>query len=168
MATLAFATIATVRRMRTFKTIGALWLAACAVVPVYASTVRAQPADTQVQLIARDVDGDQDLDLVVVSAVEHRPVGVWVNDGHGHFSAGRPADFPASIWQVSDGPALTGPSSVAGESLAGSETARTDAPDLPTSCVHDVAPSASEPPGAFPVPHRRFDLSGTSSRAPPA
>lgn len=51
---------------------------------------------------ARDVDGDHDLDLVVTSAFGREPLGVWINDGHGHFTEGTAADYSPSVWQDSD------------------------------------------------------------------
>ena len=50
------------------------------------------------RIIARDVDADGDLDLVVSSAGSLAPVGVWINDGHGNFTEGNPAAYPSSIW----------------------------------------------------------------------
>jgi len=37
-------------------------------------------------LTAKDVDGDLDLDLVITTALGRQPIGVWINDGHGHFT----------------------------------------------------------------------------------
>ena len=50
-------------------------------------------------ITARDVDGDQDLDLVITTEFTREPVGVWINDGHGGFTPGDAAIYPASIWQ---------------------------------------------------------------------
>jgi len=50
------------------------------------------------RLIPRDVDGDGDLDLVVMSAWALTPVGVWINNGHGEFTRGDPTAYPRSIW----------------------------------------------------------------------
>ena len=50
------------------------------------------------RLIPRDVDGDGDLDLVVVSAWALAPVGVWINNGHGEFTRADPTAYPRSIW----------------------------------------------------------------------
>jgi hypothetical protein len=38
------------------------------------------------QIVARDVDGDGDLDLVVTTEWPPAPVGVWINDKHDHFA----------------------------------------------------------------------------------
>jgi len=46
----------------------------------------------------RDVDGDSDLDLIVTTSRLHLPVGIWINDGRGQFSAANPAAYPKSIW----------------------------------------------------------------------
>ncbi len=47
-------------------------------------------------LAAWDVDGDHDLDLVVTSALFHRPVGVWINDGRGGFTEASLDTLPAA------------------------------------------------------------------------
>lgn len=56
------------------------------------------------RIVARDVDGDGDLDLVIKSARSLTPVGVWINDGHGGFTEGDPGAYPPSIW--SEGPGV--------------------------------------------------------------
>jgi hypothetical protein len=44
-------------------------------------------------LLARDVNGDRALDLVLVTAWRHELVAVLLNDGEGNFSAADPAQF---------------------------------------------------------------------------
>jgi hypothetical protein len=44
-------------------------------------------------LLARDVNGDRALDVVLVTAWRHEMVAVLLNDGEGHFSAADPAQF---------------------------------------------------------------------------
>jgi hypothetical protein len=44
--------------------------------------------DLLVQLSARDVDGDNDQDLVASSATALYPLALWLNDGKGHFQQG--------------------------------------------------------------------------------
>lgn len=46
---------------------------------------------------ARDVNGDNAVDLVVSSAYFGRPVAVFLNDGHGGFSQAEPGAFPAAF-----------------------------------------------------------------------
>lgn len=46
---------------------------------------------------ARDVNGDNAVDLVVSSAYFGRPVAVFLNDGHGSFSQAAPGAFPAAF-----------------------------------------------------------------------
>ncbi len=56
------------------------------------------------QLVARDVNGDEFVDLVISTAWSKRPVAVYLNDGHGSFTHAEPAAFPgafsdaATIW----------------------------------------------------------------------
>lgn len=49
------------------------------------------------QLASRDVNGDSFLDVVVTTALLHRPVAVLLNDGHGNFALKDPAAFPETI-----------------------------------------------------------------------
>jgi hypothetical protein len=46
---------------------------------------------------ARDVNGDNAVDLVISSAYFGRPVAVLLNDGHGSFSQAEPNAFPAAF-----------------------------------------------------------------------
>jgi hypothetical protein len=46
-----------------------------------------------VELSSRDVDGDQDRDLVILEPISRAPIGVWINDGGGSFHEGNLADF---------------------------------------------------------------------------
>jgi len=50
-------------------------------------------------IIARDVDGDHDLDLVITSAFGREPIGVWINDGRGRFTQGESRAYANSVWQ---------------------------------------------------------------------
>jgi hypothetical protein len=49
------------------------------------------------QIVARDVNGDQALDLVLTSAWLKQPVAILLNDGHGIFSQADPTAFPAAF-----------------------------------------------------------------------
>lgn len=51
-----------------------------------------------VRIISRDVDGDQLQDILVMTTGEGRPLGVWINDGHGRFRFADPSLFPTRIW----------------------------------------------------------------------
>jgi hypothetical protein len=53
-------------------------------------------------IIARDVDGDLDLDLVISSEFGREPVGIWINDGHGVFTKGQAETYRGSIWQETE------------------------------------------------------------------
>ena len=46
------------------------------------------------QLISRDVNGDDILDLVVRTAFDSNLVAVLLNDGHGNFTLAKPEQFP--------------------------------------------------------------------------
>ena len=48
--------------------------------------------------MARDIDGDHDLDLIVTNSYSNRPIGVWINDGHGVFTQAEQSAYAASLW----------------------------------------------------------------------
>jgi hypothetical protein len=50
------------------------------------------------QIVAKDVNGDDALDVVVSTAWQHKQVAVLLNDGHGKFTMADPAAFPADFW----------------------------------------------------------------------
>jgi hypothetical protein len=54
---------------------------------------------TGLNVRAVDVDGDHNFDLVVTSHLQHRPIGVWLNDGNGRFIRDDPARYDPSVWQ---------------------------------------------------------------------
>jgi len=49
------------------------------------------------QIEARDVNGDNAVDLVLSTAWFRKPVAVFLNDGHGRFSRAEPTDFPGAF-----------------------------------------------------------------------
>ncbi len=51
-----------------------------------------------INITPRDVDGDDDLDLVITSGFDHQPIGIWINDGNGSFSESEVDDFSDAIW----------------------------------------------------------------------
>jgi hypothetical protein len=46
------------------------------------------------QIVAKDVNGDDALDVVVSTALQHEQVAVLLNDGHGKFTLADPSAFP--------------------------------------------------------------------------
>jgi hypothetical protein len=50
------------------------------------------------QIIARDVNGDDALDVLVSTAWQHKQVAVLLNDGHGKFTLADPGAFPTAFW----------------------------------------------------------------------
>lgn len=50
-----------------------------------------------VELSSRDLDGDQDRDLVILEPISREPIGVWINDGAGLFHQGNLVDFRALL-----------------------------------------------------------------------
>jgi len=53
---------------------------------------------TGLDIQAIDVDGDNDLDLVITSRLLRKPVAIWINDGNGNFSPGDASQYASSIW----------------------------------------------------------------------
>lgn len=49
------------------------------------------------RIIARDIDGDDDLDLLVTTRFE-RLLAVWINDGHGQFTEGALSAALQPVW----------------------------------------------------------------------
>jgi hypothetical protein len=47
------------------------------------------------ELVARDVNGDDAIDLIVTTAMDSHFVAVLINDGHGKFTLAKPGAFPS-------------------------------------------------------------------------
>jgi hypothetical protein len=60
-------------------------------------TVRSPGA--AIQLTLRDIDGDHDRDLIIVEPWSRRAIGVWLNDGRGHFEEGNLAKYASALGQ---------------------------------------------------------------------
>jgi hypothetical protein len=60
-------------------------------------TVRSPGA--AIQLSLRDIDGDHDRDLIIVEPWSRRAIGVWLNDGRGHFEEGNLAKYAPALGQ---------------------------------------------------------------------
>ena len=48
------------------------------------------------QIVARDVNGDNTLDVLVTTVLQHEQVAVLLNDGHGKFRLADASEFPAA------------------------------------------------------------------------
>jgi hypothetical protein len=55
------------------------------------------------QIVARDVNGDHTLDLVLTTTWLRQPVAILLNDGHGTFSRVEPAAFPEAFREFRTG-----------------------------------------------------------------
>ena len=51
--------------------------------------------------MARDVNGDNMLDVLVTTVLQHEQVAILLNDGHGKFRLADPSEFPAAIRESS-------------------------------------------------------------------
>ncbi len=117
------------------------------------------------QIAARDVNGDEWLDLVVTTAWSNRPVAVYLNDGHGGFTHAEPIAFPAAFRESSA--AWLPAEGTAAEAVGALPPSSTDALTEKSSFFRegvatDFIPSAR---AGF---QARFALLGQSGRAPPS
>ena len=55
-----------------------------------------------IQVVARDVNGNGYLDLVLTASVLRRPVAILLNDGHGQFTRVDPDEFPRAFQDAED------------------------------------------------------------------
>lgn len=65
--------------------------------PFENSTFTIHGHDARIRLSIRDLDGDQDRDIVIMEACSAGVLGVWLNDGFGHFHEGDIADFRTAL-----------------------------------------------------------------------
>ncbi len=120
-----------------------------------------------IQVIARDVDGDRDVDLVFSTAVSHHPIGVWINDGGGRFA---PSSDPAVMSLLQSVRATT---EVSVPDPAQTLVFLPRAPSPSPSPATTIS-GAPEPATSSPFPGRGVDNRGLlfaaslHSRAPPA
>jgi hypothetical protein len=68
------------------------------------TSIRVSAEEGGLRIVARDVDADGDLDLVITSAKSFALVGVWINDGHGAFTEGDPAAYARTLF--TEGPGI--------------------------------------------------------------
>jgi hypothetical protein len=61
-------------------------------------TIVLKPNAKGVRITSRDVDGDHLQDVLIMSADDGSPLGVWINDGHGGFKESDVRSYPSSIW----------------------------------------------------------------------
>ena len=119
-------------------------------------------------LIARDLDNDNDLDLLVIDPQSAGSVQVWINDGKGGFREADPSQFspyidlnPVTAWRAGVSPftatglisaagqsAGFGGASVSGPILAPSYAGTPRGDVVPASCTHRSL-RARAPPRLF-------------------
>jgi hypothetical protein len=103
------------------------------------------------QIASRDVNGDDFLDVVIMTAWTNRPVAILLNDGRGNFKASDPSTFPAAFqtsresWtcmtdEMKDAVALLLSRNVAGDcEEAGRVLSVQDIARLPISWTSDIS-----------------------------
>jgi hypothetical protein len=127
-------------------------------------TIRVVAPSGGLQILARDVNGDHAIDLVLATAALDEPVAILLNDGHGAFKQVDQADFPG---------AFRGSRKV----FASDDSSPTGAADAPPSWRPNISVASNESSYLLsntlypPLPNTPFllDISLTSrpSRAPP-
>jgi hypothetical protein len=118
------------------------------------------------QVSAADLDNDHDQDLIVTPVLGHEVVGIWVNDGAGHFARGRDAPDRQSVPTLESIPTLSGSSFALLPVVSGRRLHSLDLIDRTSVVVADSKVSSLRRPDA-PFPTEDF-LSSFSSRGPPS
>lgn len=95
-------------------------------------------------LEARDVNGDHAVDLVVTTALFRQPVAVLLNNGHGTFTAAKPAEFPDAFTRAQSNrfsaPQLPNrPVGVLTQSGLGVDTRTTESQSLPQASFRSLS-----------------------------
>ena len=121
-------------------------------------------ADQSILLGFRDVDGDNDGDLLILEPGSRRPVGVWLNDGSGHFTEGRISDYLARLGNQDPRPLKA--AVVHADRLAGLHEERTSPAFSDAPVAGHYAPSGSFSFDCSSAPANRFS-DGLSPRGPP-
>jgi hypothetical protein len=123
------------------------------------------PGIPGIQVSARDIDGDRDVDLVFTTVASHEAVGVWINDGSGRFARGSSAAadaWPGTLDAASD---LTAPGIPAALAFLPRPPSASLAP--PSGLLHSIAGRRSlQYAGQAPLESNSSALPRT--RAPPA
>jgi hypothetical protein len=113
---------------------------------------------------ARDVNGDQAVDLVLTTAWFNQPVAILLNDGHGRFSRVQPATFSAAFgdsgpdWDAGLRQDLT-PPAVSAQSSMNFDIQSQNLDRAPASRLHFYSNCCCR---------RDISLRSTRGRAPPA
>jgi hypothetical protein len=74
----------------------------------WTQTVSFVSTEGALTIAAFDVDDDHDADLVVTPVLSREIVGIWVNDGAGHFDAGNSESFASVAGRIGMGPSISG------------------------------------------------------------
>lgn len=116
------------------------------------------------RISALDLDNDHDQDLIVTPVFSREVVGVWVNDGTGHFARGRDAPYRSPVPTLESTPTVSGSSLVflpvaPGRRLQILELVRAIS-------IHEIRNQSSLLRTNAVAPNEGF-LSSASSRGPP-
>jgi hypothetical protein len=94
--------------------------------------------NAELNLEALDVDGDHDLDLVITARLTGNSVGVWINDGSGHFTKADPAQF-GSFFQTHSGSLTSAESVPTGEVVSPPHHSRVVLADRRLGCADTIS-----------------------------
>jgi hypothetical protein len=81
------------------------------------------------QILSRDVNGDNAPDLVVQAARRNQPVAIFLNDGYGNFTSADPASYPMDLQQSDAGLVPSALPSELGAVLLGTKTVPGEFPE---------------------------------------
>lgn len=119
-----------------------------------------------IALAFRDVNGDEDRDLIVFEPWSSLPLGIWLNDGAGHFKEANVADYLAKIGKP--GPRSFHLRQAQPENPAGVQNERTpmEYPEAGAAIRTDTLNESSLLPVPFPaiIPRGGFAPRGPPSR----
>lgn len=114
---------------------------------------------------ARDVNGDQAVDLVIATALFRQPVAIFLNDGHGSFLRAETTAFPEAFSEPKTN--WDSATNVATDTLGVPPQSRVGVCPQGKDSARGASPSELVPPSSAGFPASRF-LVSQPGRAPPS
>jgi hypothetical protein len=117
------------------------------------------------RITAHDIDGDNDIDLIISDRFFEEHIGIWLNDGRGRFSKSRPGLFASRL--PADFAFLPADAGF-GTQQTGIPERRRPAPSLAAGRYVECLPFRHSTPGRYPVEWTvRFAVDPLHQRPPP-
>jgi hypothetical protein len=114
---------------------------------------------------ARDVNGDNAVDLVLTTAWFRQPVAIYLNDGHGGFSREDPSAFPGAFSESTTN--WTSTTNQTADALGVPPQSGAGIREAEPSSLHDRSPQGPIPPSTVGFPINPF-LVSQPGRSPPS